>query len=231
MAKLFVQATRGLQATVKESTKTPVVLSVSVKARGGKPITGLGPHRFDVTVLAAPIIGGKWGPSAGPIEIASVAEVTSKPGFYRVGIKPGQDLAWGGGDYVVDLRVERKRLEQHGATATFVMDTGHDEAEFTIKSAKSQGSRPSGVMPGQRPLDDTHTSRSGRRRTRIMENSSFVVRRDPAFRTGDIRNERVIRHAPRFGGAWVLRVLAQHPRHLAARWHTLQHIPAPLSTL
>lgn len=130
MSKLTVQATRGLQAIVKESTKTPVVFSVSVKTyRGATPITGLGPHRFDATVIEAPIIGGKYGNSSGPIEIASVTEVPSKPGIYTVGIKPGLDLAWGAGNYVVDLLVERKLFQP------FQTDTGKARAEFTINPA------------------------------------------------------------------------------------------------
>ena len=91
------------------------------------------PHRFDVMVIEAPIIGGKWGPSAGPIEIVSAAEVVAKPGFYKVGIKPGLDLAWGAADYVVDFLVERKRFEQHGAVAVSITDTGRASAEFTVK--------------------------------------------------------------------------------------------------
>ena len=135
MSKLAVQATRGLQASVKESTKTPVLFSISVRTfRAAAPISGLGPHRADVTVIEAPIIGGKWGPSAGPIEIASFSEVTSKPGIYKVGIKPGLDLAWGAGDYVVDFLVDRKRFEQHGGVAVSITDTGQARAEFTIKS-------------------------------------------------------------------------------------------------
>jgi hypothetical protein len=129
MAKLTVQATYQWRAFQLESKKTPVVVSISVTDDAGNPVEGLSENQVKVQILFGPIIGGEWGESWGPVELAQVGDALN--GFYNVGVKPGLALAWGAGHYVVGLIVEKKTL-RGGIGAPVVTDRGQTVAAFDV---------------------------------------------------------------------------------------------------
>jgi hypothetical protein len=134
MPRLTIEGMHDSQKIV-EGTHTPALLCVTVTDDDGKPVDGLKAANFKLIVIRAPTIGGEWGDSHGPIEIASANPFQS--GYYVVGVKSGLALAWGAGHYVVGLTVERKYLVGGGGGVVGrpATDNGQTIVSFDVKFA------------------------------------------------------------------------------------------------
>jgi hypothetical protein len=107
MAKLTVQGTHHWKPLPLNTTKTPVVFSLSVTDDAGNAVEGLKETHIKVVVIQHQPIQGE---EVLAVKVTLFAEVPNGAGFYNVFVKPDVDKFWGAGHYDVGVTVARKKL-------------------------------------------------------------------------------------------------------------------------